>query len=150
VAKSDSYSTVHHPKKRAFLAAYRQTGNIRASTEAAKIRRATYYDWCENDLVFAAAAQQAKEEFADLLEAKLSQLAMRQDNVTALIVGLKMSGRFVERTRSEVSGPNGQPIQLDSASDIDAAIERRLAKLAGASQGTVPLALDSPSDAANT
>jgi hypothetical protein len=98
-----------HPQKRAFLAAFRQTGNIRASTEAAGIDRRTYYHWTENDLVFAAAARQAKEEFGDLLEAKLSQMAMRQDNVTALIVALKMAGRFVERVdqRTEHSGAVG-------------------------------------------
>ena len=140
---------ITHPKKRAFLAAYRQTGNISASTTVAQIERKHFYWWCEHDAVFAEAAAQAKEEFGDLLEAKLSSLALRDGNVTALIVDLKMAGRFVEKTRSEVSGPNGQPIQLDTASAIDAAIERRLAKLAGSGEGTVPLALDSPSDAAN-
>jgi hypothetical protein len=104
---------IRHPQKRAFLAAYRQSGNIRASTEAAKVTRQTYYNWCEDDLVFAAAARTAKEEFGDLLEDKLAQMSLKQDNVTALIVGLKMAGRFVERTRSELSGPEGQPIQID-------------------------------------
>lgn len=75
--------------------------------------RTTFYKWTESDLVFAAAARQAKEEFGDLLEAKLSQMAMRESNVTALIVALKMQGRFVERTRSEVSGPDNSPIQFE-------------------------------------
>ena len=98
-----------HPQKRAFLAAYRQSGNIRASTEAAGVDRTTFYKWTESDLVFAAAARQAKEEFGDLLEAKLSQMAMRQDNVTALIVALKMAGRFNDRVdqRIEHSGAVG-------------------------------------------
>lgn len=104
---------IRHPKKRAFLAAYRQSGNIRASTEAAGIDRTLYYVWCEKDLVFAAAARQAKEEFGDLLEAKLAQMAMKQDNVTAIIVALKMAGRFVDRVKSEVSGPDGNPVQFD-------------------------------------
>ena len=93
--------------------AYRQSGNIRISSEAAKVDRRTYYFWMERDLVFAAAAQIAKEEYGDLLEAKLANIAFHQDNVTALIVSLKMIGRFVERTRSEVSGPEGKPIQID-------------------------------------
>lgn len=105
---------IGHPKKRAFLAAFRQSGNIRASTEAAGIRRQTYYEWCEHDLVFAAAAHQAKEEYGDILEAKLSQMAVSQSNVTALIVALKMAGRFVERTRSEVTGADGGPISIDA------------------------------------
>src|SRR5262245_57445640 len=106
----------------------RQSGNIRASCEAAGISRPLYYVWIEKDLVFAAAVRVAKEEFADLLEAKLAQMAMRQDNVTAVIVGLKMAGRFVERTRSEVSGPEGQPIQLDVA-DTRSALASRIASL---------------------
>ncbi len=112
---ASTFDRIRHPQKRAFLAAYRQSGNIRASTEAAKITRQTYYNWCEKDLVFAAAAQTAKEEYGDLLEAKLAQMALRQDNVTALIVGLKMIGRFVDKTRTEVSGPNGNAIEINTA-----------------------------------
>jgi len=102
-------SEIRHPQKRAFIAGYRQSGNIRAACEAAGISRPSYYVWMENDLVFAAAARQAKEEFGDLLEAKLSQMAMRQDNVTALIVALKMAGRFNDRIdqRIEHSGAVG-------------------------------------------
>lgn len=121
---------ISHPLKRAFLAAYRQSGNIRASTEAAGVDRRTYYDWCEHDLIFAAAAGQAKEEFGDLLEAKLSQMAIKADNVTALIVALKMAGRFVERTRSEVSGPGGAPIQHEDVGDTRARIASSLDELA--------------------
>lgn len=121
---------IRHPAKRAFLAAYRQSGNIRASTEAAGVDRTTYYVWCEKDLVFAAAAHQAKEEFGDLLEAKLSQMALRNDNVTALIVGLKMAGRFVDRQRTEVSGPDGGAINIDVESRER--IASRVASLAAA------------------
>ena len=113
MAEMPTSPKITHPKKRAFLAAYRQSGNIRASTEAAGIERKHFYWWCEHDLVFAAAACQAKEEFGDLLEAKLAQLALRQDNVTALIVGLKMMGRFVERTRSE------QTVEVSGHLDVD-------------------------------
>ena len=133
---------IAHPKKRAFLAAYRQSGNIRASTEAAGIQRRTFYDWCEHDLIFAVAARQAKEEFADLLEAKLAQMALRQDNVTAIIVGLKMAGRFVERTRSEVSGPEGRPIQIDDVG-TQQRLSSRIAGLA-ARVGTESMASGAP------
>jgi hypothetical protein len=119
---------IRHPKKRAFLAAYRQSGNIRASCEAADVARSQFYVWCECDDRFAVATRVAKEEFGDLLEAKLSQLAMRQDNVTALIVALKMAGRFVERTRQEVSGPEGGPIEL-TRKDPRVSLEAKLAKI---------------------
>lgn len=141
-----SLPKISHPKKRAFLATFRQTGNIRASTDAAGVDRRTYYDWCEHDLVFAAAAQQAKEEYGDILETKLSQMAVNHDNVTALIVALKMAGRFREVTRSELSGPDGTPIQIST--DLDADIERRLAEMVAGSQGA--LALAAPGSAKST
>lgn len=80
------------------------------------------------DPVFAVAAQHAKEEFGDLLEAKLAQLSLKQDNVTALIVGLKMAGRFVDRVQSEVSGPNGGSISVDV--EVRERIAGRVASLA--------------------
>jgi hypothetical protein len=122
---SRGLNRIRHPAKRAFLAAYRQTGNIRRSTEAARVDRTTYYVWCERDAEFAAAARIAKEEYGDLLEAKLGELAIDFSNATALIVALKMAGRFVEKTQTEVSGPHGGPIQIDAAER-----ERRLAALA--------------------
>jgi hypothetical protein len=128
---------LQHPKKRAFIAAYRNSGTIRAAAEAAGIDRVTYWRWTEHDPVFAAAAAQAKEEYADLLEAKLSQLSLKQDNVTALIVGLKMTGRFVERTRAEVSGPEGQPIQVQDVGKLnDAELDNLIADLNTPAEGS--------------
>src|SRR5688500_11364022 len=89
---------IGHPKKRAFLAAYARVGTIRAGCEKAGIARQTYYDWTEHDEQFVMAANLAKQEYADRLEEKLSELSMDKDNVTALIVALKIAGRFVERS----------------------------------------------------
>jgi hypothetical protein len=57
-----------HPKKAAFLAAYRVSGNISTACIAAGIHRSTYYDWTEKDDAFTPAAQQALAEAGDLLE----------------------------------------------------------------------------------
>lgn len=100
---------IAHPKKRAFLAAYANSGNIRMSCEKAGIVRRTYYDWTEHDEAFGAACHQAKAEYGDLLEDELKQQIFVQHNTTALIVALKMAGRFVDTQRQEHSGPGGGP-----------------------------------------
>ena len=119
-------NVIRHPRKRAFLAAFRNTGNVRKSTEAAGVDRSLFYKWCEHDEVFALAAEQAKAEFGDLLEAKLSELVFEQSNVTALIVALKMAGRFIERTRSEMTGADGGPIQTE---DVGVSDDDRAARI---------------------
>jgi hypothetical protein len=118
---------IQHPKKRAFLACFANSGNIRMSCAAAKINRTTYYDWREHDEQFDAACHQAKAEYGDLLEDELKQQIFLQHNTTALIVALKMAGRFVDTQRQEHSGPGGAPIrtenknavQLERLSDAD-------------------------------
>lgn len=100
---------MQHPKKRAFLAAYANSGNIRISAMAAGVHRLTYYQWCEHDERFKVACEQAKAEYGDLLEDELKQQIFAQHNTTALIVALKMAGRFVDTQRQEHSGPGGGP-----------------------------------------
>jgi hypothetical protein len=61
------------PKKqprwvKGFLAALRESGNVRLSCEAAKIERMTAYRLRDEDAGFAQAWQDALEESADLLE----------------------------------------------------------------------------------
>lgn len=122
-------NAIRHPKKRAFLAAYRNTGNIRVATEAAGVNRCTFYEWAEHDEIFALAAEQAKAEFGDLLERKLSEMAFEADNVTALIVALKMAGRFVDKTRNELTGADGRPIQIEHGELSEEELDDRLAAI---------------------
>jgi len=82
---------IGHPKKRAFLAAYANSGNIRASCKAAGVVRQTYYDWQEQDDHFSTACGLAKAEYGDALEAELTRQVMSDHNTTALIVALKMA-----------------------------------------------------------
>lgn len=60
--------STRHPKKDAFLAAYRVSGNISTACTAAGLHRSTYYDWTEKDERFALEARQAYNEAGDLLE----------------------------------------------------------------------------------
>src|SRR5512138_1342945 len=100
-----SFDAIGQPEKRRFLIAYARKGTIRAAADAAGISRQTYYNWSEQDGEFATAAGIAKAEYADRLEEKLSRLAVDKSNVTALIVALKIAGRYTEK--AEVSGPGG-------------------------------------------
>lgn len=114
-------NTIQHPKKRAFLAAYKQLGTIRAACEAAKINRGTYYQWAEHDETFAFAANQAKEEYGDRLEEKLGDIAM-DGNVTALIVKLKIAGRYTEKQVVEQRTPTGPPPIRSITAEIPAGV----------------------------
>ena len=124
-------------RKDAFIQAFSMLGNIRMACQAAEIDRRTYYRWIENDPDFVQRKQFAQQDYGDRLEAKCAELALRQDNVRALELALKMSGRLVETTRNEHthSGPGGNPIQVSVQAliaDIDTAAERVLLERSGA------------------
>jgi hypothetical protein len=59
---------IRHVKKRAYLSAFAQTGNIRRSCEAAGIDRSTYYTWLEHDPDFGPAVEFAKQFAIERLE----------------------------------------------------------------------------------
>jgi hypothetical protein len=56
--------------KKAFLEAYRDTGNIRLACMAAGVGRSTVYKWQEHDGAFHAAFGQAQVEAVEALEAE--------------------------------------------------------------------------------
>ncbi len=89
---------IQHPKKKAFIAAYRKIGVISRACAEARVNRSTYYEWSEHDTDFATACGIAIAEFGDRLVEKCNRLGLEQDNVPLLIVALKMAGRFVEYT----------------------------------------------------
>ena len=59
---------IRHPKKRAFLVAYSEGGNITQAARAASIDRTTYYVWLERDEEFAICAKHAWLDAGDVLE----------------------------------------------------------------------------------
>jgi hypothetical protein len=73
-AKSNN---IPHSKKRAFLAAYRETGNVRAAAQAAKIDRCTHYDWLNKDEEYAAEFSQAQDDAVDTLETEARRRAVQ-------------------------------------------------------------------------
>lgn len=67
-------------KRRAFLVAFAETGNVSLAAEAAGCSRKTHYQWKKEDQDYAHAAEEAAEMAADLLEA--SALHRAKDGVT--------------------------------------------------------------------
>ncbi len=41
------FPKIAHPYKRAFLAAFRETGNVRLACEVVKVGRSSHYRWLE-------------------------------------------------------------------------------------------------------
>ena len=56
------------PKQRAFLAAFRETGNVRVACEVAKVGRSSHYRWLEMHPAYREAFDLAKECAGDMLE----------------------------------------------------------------------------------
>ncbi len=68
--------TAHGLKKKAFLAAFRATGNVRLACEAAEVGRSSHYRWLEADAAYEEAFDLAKEDAADILEAEATRRAV--------------------------------------------------------------------------
>ncbi len=67
---------IAHPQQRAFLAAFRETGNVRLTCEVAGVGRNSHYRWLEKDSEYREAFELAKEDAADILEAEAYRRAV--------------------------------------------------------------------------
>ena len=63
-------------KRAAFLAAYRENGNIRLACEAAQIGRSSHYRWMERDPDYVQEFERAKADAVDVLEAEARRRAV--------------------------------------------------------------------------
>jgi hypothetical protein len=63
-----AFPAITHPKKVAFLSAFRKTGNVGHAAEVAEICRKTHFNWRHDDPDYAAAFKLAQEDAADSLE----------------------------------------------------------------------------------
>lgn len=108
MARSTPNNTAHH--KKAFLAAYAETGNVSAALRASKVGRTTHYQWVKTDPDYKAAVDAAEEEAGDALEAEARRRAFAGSD-TLLIFMLKGAKPSKYREKFEHSGPNGGPMQ---------------------------------------
>lgn len=129
---------IMHPKKRAFLAALAEVGNITQAAEIAGIERKTHYVWMEKDENYAAAFKDAMEQAADRLEQEARRRAVegvekpvyqggkkvgvvREYSDTLLIFLLKGARpeKYKERIAAEHTGKGGGPIEVKKYEQLD-------------------------------
>ena len=67
---------MRHLKKRAFLAAFRETGNVRLACETADVGRSSHYRWLDEDPEYLEAFGLAKEDAIDTLEPEARRRAV--------------------------------------------------------------------------
>lgn len=147
-AKTDSpFPEIQHAKKRAFLTAYSHTASTVRAAEAAKCDRSSHHDWLKSDATYAAAFELAKVLSVECLEAEAARRAregfdegvwhqgvqvgtQRRYSDTLLIFLLKGAAphKYRDNVRTELSGPEGKAIQVDStlgaADAVLAALDR--------------------------
>jgi hypothetical protein len=139
------FPAITHPKKRAYLHAFAETGNGVLAAKAAKVCRKTTYNWTQADKEFVAALADATEMAGDRLEAEAWRRAHDglvrykflkngkpilhpvtkqpyyelEYSDTLLIFLLKgiRPAKYRERQSVEHSGPDGGPIEVIDARD---------------------------------
>lgn len=97
----------------AFIAALRNSANVRAACLAANVSRPVAYAHRDRSPEFAAAWDNAMEEACDVLEAAARQRALASSD-TLLIFLLKghRPEKYRETLRQEHTGANGAPISV--------------------------------------
>lgn len=135
-ALNSRFKRIRHVKKRLFLIAYSETGNLSFASEVAGIDRSTHYVWLKNDVKYAEAYEQAKDIAADALELEARRRAVegvdepvyykgravgavRKFSDTLLIVLLKgvMPEKYKDRQDIKHSGGLAHKHDLTSLSD---------------------------------
>jgi hypothetical protein len=103
-----------------FLAELRETCNVSHAAREAGIGRRTAYDWRDADPEFAKAWDDAEEEAVDALEMRARERALDDsDRMMEILLKAHRPEKYVDRLRSEVSGPNGAPISVNVAGLTD-------------------------------
>ncbi len=138
------FAEIRHPKKRAFLQAFVLTASKTRAAEAAGIHRTTQYtdQWLDDD-EFQAALRKAQNMAIDHLEAEAVRRAtegvkkpvgfykgepsafVREYSDTLLIVLLKANAPERYRERTEITGPDGGPLEIKRVeTEIDDFVQR--------------------------
>lgn len=104
--------------KKQFIANLSKGMSVTASANSVGRRRTTMYAWRLDDIDFSAAWDDATEQGSDVYEDLLLEAAV-SGNVQAIVHGLKMRGRYVEKseTKSEIDMKQ-QPISKLSDEEL--------------------------------
>jgi hypothetical protein len=96
--------------KAIFLDAFRNSANVRAACESARISRKTAYAERKTDAEFAEAWDEAECDAVDLLETKAWKRSDASDTILMFLLRAHRPEKFSERTRNEVTGKGGAPL----------------------------------------
>lgn len=118
-------------KKKSFLAAFAEVGNITRAAELAGISRQAHYEWMRDDPDYPALFKEADQQACDRLEQEARRRAVqgvdepvfyrgdecgtvRKYSDTLLIFLLKgaMPDKYKERGVTELTGKDGGPIKV--------------------------------------
>lgn len=131
-----TFPGIPHVKKRAFLAAYAECGNVRMAAESANIDRKTHTNWLKDDDLYVEAFEAARNHAMDLLEQEAWRRArsgvdepvfqmgelcgtVRKYSDTLLIFLMKGGRKEVYADRHELTGVGGGPIETKDTTSID-------------------------------
>lgn len=89
-------------KKRAFVEAYRNEGSIYHAAIAAKIHRATYYNWIERDPAFLQAVEDSKEDCYDQVETSVFKKAINGGTLESFFYLKAHRPKFRDRVSIDV------------------------------------------------
>lgn len=124
-------------KKKMLEALEESYGIVTRAAQIAEVPRSTFYEWLSTDLEFKAAVEAVNDIAIDFVESKLFEringVVVQTGEVdgepitykqppsdTAMIFYLKCKAKkrgYVERT--EISGPDGQPIQINNITGME-------------------------------
>lgn len=96
----------------------KKAGNITGAAKALKVTRQALHHRISNDETLQKIVTDAREALVDVAESQLLK-QIKLGNTATIIFALKTQGKsrgYVER--SEVSGPNGGPIETKNVTDL--------------------------------
>ena len=103
-----------------FIAAFRNSANVRAAAQAAGIEWSTAYKARKREPAFAEAWEMAEQEALDLIEARAVQVALSGDpHMLMFFLKTRRPEKYGDRSRLELTGLAGGPIQTQVLSGLD-------------------------------
>lgn len=99
-------------KKEAFLAAYGRLANVKKACDAAGIPRSSYYEWVKKDKEFARAADDAKDDAIDTMEAEAHRRAVHGLERRKLHKGKQVMVPELDARGRVVLGDDDKPVMI--------------------------------------
>lgn len=131
--EQNKYTELDSIKKRAFLSAYSECGNITKATELSGVSRAAHYKWMKDDDLYKQFFKDAEEEAAERLETEARRRAVdgtdkpvfyqgskcgtiREYSDTLLMFLLKGAkpNKYRDNATLELTGKDGGPVQYEN------------------------------------